>query len=143
MMGYHAKCHRLVKSLIQGRKTQRIIVHHAYITWIIWPTNMPKPPPNLWTPRTALRTHLTATTRKHKGSGAHRGSANPWGRPNRPCGCQSPPSTLLTVNFRQPRHKFTFIVGIDLISKLMILTLMTYQVRIHMWFLEFIVYVGF
>jgi ABC-type uncharacterized transport system permease subunit len=47
---------------------------------------------------------------------------------------------LLTVNFRQPSHKFTFGVGIDLISKLTILTLMIYQVRTRMWFLEFIVY---
>jgi hypothetical protein len=30
-----------------------------------------------WTPGTALRTHLTATTRKHKGSGAHRGRTTP------------------------------------------------------------------
>jgi hypothetical protein len=46
-----------------------------------------------WTPGTKLRTHLIATTRKHKGSGAHRGSADPTGRPNRPCGRQYPPST--------------------------------------------------
>ena len=31
---------------------------------------------------------------------------------------------MLTVNFRQPSHEFTFNVGIDLISKLTILTLM-------------------
>jgi hypothetical protein len=37
----------------------------------------------------------------------------------------------------------TFDVGIDLISKLTILTLMIYQVRTRMWILEFIVYVGF
>jgi hypothetical protein len=49
---------------------------------------------------------------------------------------------LLTVNFRQPSHKFTFGVGIDLISKLTILTLMIYQVCTRMWFLEFIFYVG-
>jgi hypothetical protein len=46
------------------------------------------------------------------------------------------------VNFHQPSHEFTFSVGIDLISKLMILTLMIYQVRTRMWFLEFIVYTG-
>jgi hypothetical protein len=45
-----------------------------------------------WTPGTTLRIHQVATTRKHKGSGAHRGSADPTGRPNRPCGRQSPPS---------------------------------------------------
>jgi hypothetical protein len=48
---------------------------------------------------------------------------------------------LLTVNFRQPSHEFTFGVGIDLISKLTIQILMIYKVRIRMWFLEFIVYV--
>jgi hypothetical protein len=47
------------------------------------------------------------------------------------------------VNFRQPSHEFTFGVGIDLISKLTILTLMIHQVRTRMWFLKFIVYVGF
>ena len=36
---------------------------------------------------------------------------------------------VLMVNFRQPSHEFTFGVGIDLISKLMILTLIIYQVR--------------
>jgi hypothetical protein len=50
---------------------------------------------------------------------------------------------VLTVNFRQPSHEFTFGVGIDLISKLTILTLMIHQVRTRMWFLKFIVYVGF
>jgi hypothetical protein len=49
---------------------------------------------------------------------------------------------VLTVNFRQLSHEFTFNVGIDLISKLTILTLIIYQVRTHMWFLEFIVYAG-
>jgi hypothetical protein len=49
---------------------------------------------------------------------------------------------LLTVNFCQPSHEFTFSVGIDLISKLTILTLMIYQVHTRMWFLEFIVYIG-
>jgi hypothetical protein len=53
-----------------------------------------------------------------------------------------PPPPLLMVNFHQPSHEFTFSVGIDLISKLMILTLMIYQVRTRMWFLEFIVYTG-
>jgi hypothetical protein len=33
-------------------------------------------------------------------------------------------SLLLTVNFRQPSHEFTFSVGIDLISKL----------EDHVWF---------
>jgi hypothetical protein len=47
------------------------------------------------------------------------------------------------VNFHQPSHEFTFGVGIDLISNLMILTLMIYQVCIHMWLLEFIIYAGF
>jgi hypothetical protein len=41
-----------------------------------------------WTPRTDLRTHLIATSQKHTVIGAHRGSADPTGRPNRPCGCQ-------------------------------------------------------
>ena len=49
---------------------------------------------------------------------------------------------MLTVNFRQPSHEFTFGVGIDLISKLTILTLMICHVRTRMWFLEFIVYAG-
>jgi hypothetical protein len=44
------------------------------------------------------------------------------------------------VNFRQPSHEHTFNVGIDLISKLTILTLIIFQVRTRMWFLEFIVY---
>jgi hypothetical protein len=47
------------------------------------------------------------------------------------------------VNFRQPSHEFTFGVHIDLISKLMILTLIISQIRTHMWYLEFIVYAGF
>jgi hypothetical protein len=46
------------------------------------------------------------------------------------------------VNFRQPSHEFTFNVGIDLISKLLMLTLIIYQVRTRMWYLEFIVYAG-
>jgi hypothetical protein len=50
---------------------------------------------------------------------------------------------VLTVYFRQPSHEFTFGVGIDLISKLIILTLIIYQVRNCMWFLEFIIYIGF
>jgi hypothetical protein len=49
---------------------------------------------------------------------------------------------MLTVNFHQPGHEFTFNVGIDLISKLTILTLMICQVRTRMWYLEFIVYAG-
>jgi hypothetical protein len=49
---------------------------------------------------------------------------------------------LLTVNFRQHSLEFTFNVGIDLISKLTILTLMICQVRTRMWYLEFIVYAG-
>jgi hypothetical protein len=52
------------------------------------------------------------------------------------------PSILLTVNFRQPSHELTFNVGIDLISKLTILTLIMYQVHTRRWYLEFIVYVG-
>jgi hypothetical protein len=48
----------------------------------------------------------------------------------------------LTVDFRQPSHEFTFGVGIDLKSKLTILTPMIYQVCTRMWFLEFIVYTG-
>jgi hypothetical protein len=51
-------------------------------------------------------------------------------------------SWVLTVNFCQTSHEFTFSVGIDLISKLMILTLIIYQVRTRMWFLKFIVYAG-
>jgi hypothetical protein len=50
---------------------------------------------------------------------------------------------MLTVNFGQPSHEFTFGVDIDLISKLTILTLRIYQVHTRMWFLDFIVYVGF
>jgi hypothetical protein len=34
-----------------------------------------------WAPRTALRTHLTATWRKHKTRGPTQGSADPTGRP--------------------------------------------------------------
>jgi hypothetical protein len=49
---------------------------------------------------------------------------------------------MLTVNFHQPSHEFTFNVGIDLISKLTILTLMICQVRMSMWYLEFIVHTG-
>jgi hypothetical protein len=45
---------------------------------------------------------------------------------------------MLTVNFRQPNHEFTFNASIDLIYKLTILTLILYQVRTHMWYLEFI-----
>jgi hypothetical protein len=47
---------------------------------------------------------------------------------------------MLTVNFRQPSHEFTFNVGIDLISNLMILTLMICQVHLCMLNLESIVY---
>jgi hypothetical protein len=50
---------------------------------------------------------------------------------------------MLTVNFRQPSHEYTFSVGIDLISKLTILTLMICHVRTRMWYLEFIVYTWF
>jgi hypothetical protein len=63
--------------------------------------------------------------------------------------CQKyfPPSSIVTlllkVNFCQPSHEFTFGVGIDLISKLMIQTPMRCQVRTRMSFLEFIVYAGF
>ena len=49
---------------------------------------------------------------------------------------------LLTVNFCQPNHEFTFNVGIDLISKLTILTLIIYQVCTRMWYLKFIIYAG-
>jgi hypothetical protein len=49
---------------------------------------------------------------------------------------------VLKVNFRQPSHEFTFDANIDLIYKLTILTLMIYQVRTRMWFVEFIVYAG-
>jgi hypothetical protein len=49
---------------------------------------------------------------------------------------------MLMVNFRQPSHEFTFNVGIDLIFKLMILTLIMYQVHTLMWHLEFIDYAG-
>jgi hypothetical protein len=45
------------------------------------------------------------------------------------------------VNFRQLSHEFTFSVGIDLIFKLMILSLIIYQVRTRIWFLEFIIYI--
>jgi hypothetical protein len=49
---------------------------------------------------------------------------------------------MLTVNFRQASHEFTFNVGIDSISKLTILTFIIYQVCTRMWYLEFIVYAG-
>jgi hypothetical protein len=49
---------------------------------------------------------------------------------------------LLTVNFHQPSYEFTFNVGIDLISKLMILTLMICQVHLCMSILEYIIYTG-
>jgi hypothetical protein len=42
---------------------------------------------------------------------------------------------LLTVNFRQPSHEFTFNVGIDLISKLTILPSSYIK---FMWVLKFI-----
>jgi hypothetical protein len=41
---------------------------------------------------------------------------------------------MLTLNFRQPSHAFSLNVGIDLISKLTILTLMICHVRTRMWF---------
>jgi hypothetical protein len=44
---------------------------------------------NTCTQGSDLRTHKTATWRKHTPSGAHRGSADPTGRPNRPCGRHS------------------------------------------------------
>jgi hypothetical protein len=47
------------------------------------------------------------------------------------------------VNFCQPSHDFTFGVGIDLISKLMSLTLMICYLRTRMWYLEIIVYARF
>jgi hypothetical protein len=50
---------------------------------------------------------------------------------------------MLTVNFCQPSHEFTFGVGIDLISKLTTLILIICKVLTRMWFLEFIVYAGF
>jgi hypothetical protein len=43
---------------------------------------------------------------------------------------------MLTVNLRQPSHEFTFGVGIDLISKLTILTLIICHVRTRMWYLD-------
>jgi hypothetical protein len=49
---------------------------------------------------------------------------------------------LLTVNFRQPSHEFTFNVGIDLISKLMILTVMLCQVHLCMMILKSIIFAG-
>jgi hypothetical protein len=49
---------------------------------------------------------------------------------------------MLTMNFCQPSHEFTFNDGIDLISKLTSLTLIIYQIHTHMWFLEFVVYAG-
>jgi hypothetical protein len=48
---------------------------------------------NMCTLGTVLRTHRTTTCRKHASSGAHRGSANPTGRSNRPCGAHSGAST--------------------------------------------------
>jgi hypothetical protein len=50
---------------------------------------------------------------------------------------------LLTVNFRQSSHDFIFSVGIDLISKLTILTLIICHVRTRMGYLEFSVHAGF
>jgi hypothetical protein len=46
-------------------------------------------------------------------------------------------SRLVIVNLCQPSHEFTFGVGIDLISKLMILSLIICQVHTredHVWF---------
>ena len=46
-----------------------------------------------WTPGTDLRTHMAATRRKHEPGGSTRGTADPTGRPNRPCGRHSGAST--------------------------------------------------
>jgi hypothetical protein len=45
------------------------------------------------TQRTNLTARRIATRRKHTSSGAHRGLADPTGRPNRPCGLYSRAST--------------------------------------------------
>ena len=56
-----------------------------------------------WTPGTDLRTHRTATRRKHTPSGAHRGSADPTGRPNRPCG-RHPEASMWCFPIGPRRH---------------------------------------
>jgi hypothetical protein len=53
------------------------------------------------------------------------------------------PLPLLMVNFRQPNHEFTFSVGMNFISYLLVLTPMVYKVRFCMSVLEFSVYEGF
>jgi hypothetical protein len=50
---------------------------------------------------------------------------------------------MLTVNFLQPSHEFTFGVGINFISYPLVLTPLVLQVRLCMSVLEFSVYAGF
>jgi hypothetical protein len=50
---------------------------------------------------------------------------------------------MLTVNFLQPSHEFTFSVGINFISYPLVLTPLVLQVRLCMSVLEFSVYAGF
>jgi hypothetical protein len=73
----YAKCYGLLMSPIQRREARRIKSQHVCITWILWPTNMQNRVQTAWTPGTALRTHLTTTMRKHKGSRDHRGRPTP------------------------------------------------------------------
>jgi hypothetical protein len=47
------------------------------------------------------------------------------------------------VKFCQPSHEFTFGVGMNFISNLLVLTPLVYQVRLCMSVLEFSVYAGF
>jgi hypothetical protein len=50
---------------------------------------------------------------------------------------------LLTVKFRQPRHEFTFGVGMTFVSYPLVLTPMVKQVHLCMSVSEFSVYAGF
>jgi hypothetical protein len=55
--------------------------------------------------------------------------------------CDVALTTLLTVNFRQPSHEFTFSVGMNFISYPLVLTPLN-NVRSCMSVLEFYVYAG-
>jgi hypothetical protein len=49
---------------------------------------------------------------------------------------------MLTVNFRQLSHEFTFCVGMNFVSYPLVLTPLVQQVRLCMSVLEFSVYEG-
>jgi hypothetical protein len=50
---------------------------------------------------------------------------------------------MLTVDFDTPSYKFTVNIHTYLISKLIVLTPLVWQVRTRMWFLEYVGYTGF